>query len=90
MRDLLSVLQKYVALAPNPVHVELGYRITYLRGDCPICSGRHSFVVLLEEVPRRFICKRCRVEGTEAATFLRSMIQGRGYAASRPVGSQNG
>lgn len=83
MRDLLSVLQKYVALVPNPVHVELGYRITYLRGDCPLCGGRGAFVVLLDEVPRRFICRSCLVGGTEAGAFLRALLARRGCVHSR-------
>lgn len=82
MRDLLSVLQKYVDLAPNPVHVDLGYRITYLRGECPLCGGRGSFVVLLEESPRRFVCTTCRVEGTDGGTFLRALLVRR---SSSPV-----
>lgn len=70
MRSVLTVIGKYVALSPNPVHVELGYRSTYLVGICPFCLCG-LFTVLLDE--ERWICRGCE-EGGDTKRFLTLLI----------------
>ena len=70
MRPVETVIGKYVELEPNPVHVELGYRITYLRGICPFCDS-NGFTVLLEE--QEWVCRACQERG-DALKFLEMLI----------------